>query len=197
MSLVNGRCPVCGAEIKVPDESERSYCLKCGQQILTNAAITYAAAQQPQGIMPENSTLSIQNDTTPSQQTVPSPTTVLDLDLIGSPSWGWYAIGAVFSVGFYYMPIADLVTEIVVSLAFAAASLLYAAWIYPSLFSSDPFVKSASVSSFLNGLLGGPIFGALWTRCLKRRKIGSSHIVLIVLFVTFILIFIAIGMYRG
>ncbi len=24
MSLVNGRCPVCGAEIKVPDESERS-----------------------------------------------------------------------------------------------------------------------------------------------------------------------------
>lgn len=52
----------------------------------------------------------------------------------------------------------------------------YAFAIYPSLFTRSPKVDlSPTAISFINGLVGGIIFGCLWNTCLTKGKIGISH----------------------
>ncbi len=55
--------------------------------------------------------------------------------------------------------------------------LVYALWVYPSLFTNKPVLKSRGAVSFLNGLVGGIIFGAIWSSNLTKRHRGISHYV--------------------
>ena len=43
MSFVDGKCPLCGSEIRVPENQTQCYCPSCGQQVLASAAIAFAS----------------------------------------------------------------------------------------------------------------------------------------------------------
>lgn len=58
---------------------------------------------------------------------------------------------------------------------------VYALWIYPSLFTDKPVLKSRGLVSFLNGFVGGIIFGAIWSSNLTKRNRGISHYVCVAL----------------
>ncbi len=66
------------------------------------------------------------------------------------------------------------------SITFIVLSIIYAAVIFPSLFSYKPLFKSSKVISFANGFFGGLIFGLIWNSNLTKRYKGISYKVFIV-----------------
>lgn len=59
----------------------------------------------------------------------------------------------------------------------------YALGAYPSYFSDRPLLQSRSAISFVNTIVGGPLFGLQWNRNLKKGTKGISYIVFSVLIV--------------
>ena len=72
---------------------------------------------------------------------------------------------------------------VVVGIAYLAFVLIYALSIYPSLFTDTPKMSSSDAVSFLNGFVGGVIFGPLWCASLTKGKCGVSQYVLAILLV--------------
>lgn len=64
---------------------------------------------------------------------------------------------------------------IVLAIAFTVLILVYALVIYPSFFTDKPKLRSSKTVSFLNGFVGGIIFGFIWCSNLKKRIRGISH----------------------
>ena len=83
---------------------------------------------------------------------------------------------------FVYPLIAFFTTSVVCTLAIG-----YAAKFYPSYFGEKPRLSSSKSISLFNFAFGGPVFGALWNRSLTKKTKGSSHVVLIVLLVLWLL----------
>ncbi len=77
-------------------------------------------------------------------------------------------------------PIGVLICIIVLSLGILVGGLIYAAAVYPSLFTDKPKAQSAKVISFTNGFFGGIIFGLLWNSNLTIKTKGVSNVVFIV-----------------
>ena len=151
-------CPVCGNMTTVPPGATKCYCTACGTEL-----------------------------------TVPSTT----IDYGFAPlldTWqtkgGFVAMGVVASIlvnGCLNMAASNVATRgaaiavVVVAIAFALACLAYALFVYPTYFRERPLVRTSEAVSFLNGLLGGLIFGCIWCYNLTNRKLGISHIVYAVL----------------
>lgn len=85
---------------------------------------------------------------------------------------------------------------------FSVASLIYAAFVYPSFFEEKPLLRSNKAISFWNVFSGGPIFGWFWNGNLSyswisnRCEIGVSHIVLVTLCVLHICTMV-VGIFIG
>jgi hypothetical protein len=78
----------------------------------------------------------------------------------------------------------------IISTALLVFSFIYALAIYPSFFAAKPKINNITGISFLNGLLGGVIFGCIWNSNLTNKKKGISNIVyVIVLAVVFTISF--------
>ena len=77
---------------------------------------------------------------------------------------------------------------------FVVFSIVYAASIYPSLFTETPKAQNPKVVSFLNGLFGYIIFGLIWNSNLTKRVKGISHIVFIVIIIVIFVISFMVGL---
>ena len=83
----------------------------------------------------------------------------------------------------------------ILMLGYLVFCIVYAAKLYPSYFTDKPALSSPEAVNFLNGLVGGIIFGLLWNHNLTRKDKGVSHIVFIVLLaVSFFSIFLLLAM---
>lgn len=99
----------------------------------------------------------------------------------------WKTGGGMFALGFFasfaigaagsYFNFSYVLLGI--SIAYIAFIFVYALWIYPSLFTATPKLKSSRTASFLNGFCGSLIFGALWNLALNNKEKGVSQYVLI------------------
>ena len=69
----------------------------------------------------------------------------------------------------------------IIQLIYIFICFVYAASIYPSLFTTTPKAQSPNTISFLNGFLGFVIFGSIWNSNLTKGRKGISHIVYIVI----------------
>lgn len=76
----------------------------------------------------------------------------------------------------------------ILSLVYFIFAIVYAVKFYPAYFSDKPVVNSNEAASFLNGFVGGIIFGLLWNHNLTRREKGISHIVFVVLMIASIVL---------
>lgn len=47
MSFADGKCPLCGSNMRVPKGQTHCYCPSCGEQILASAAIAFATEAKP------------------------------------------------------------------------------------------------------------------------------------------------------
>jgi len=79
------------------------------------------------------------------------------------------------------LPLELLLIFGIAAIAYSIIGIVYAAVIYPSLFTARPKAKSPGSVSFLNGLFGSFIFGVIWNINLTNRKKGISHIVYVIL----------------
>ncbi|MBQ9067906.1 MAG: zinc-ribbon domain-containing protein [Eggerthellaceae bacterium] len=68
----------------------------------------------------------------------------------------------------------------IIQIGVLAFSIYYALAMYPSLFTSSPKATSVNAVSFLNGFVGGIIFGLIWNSNLTKRYKGISNIVFVV-----------------
>lgn len=68
------------------------------------------------------------------------------------------------------------------------AIIWYASTVYPSFFTEKPVISNRNAVSFLNGALGGVIFGPLWNSNLTNGKPGISNRVAIVVYAVFIVV---------
>lgn len=87
----------------------------------------------------------------------------------------------------------DFIGSIVSLLLWLGILAVYALVVYPSYFTSKPFIKSSKTISFLNYSVGWIIFGALWNSNLHcsniegRPKKGYSYIIFVALQVLYLL----------
>lgn len=101
--------------------------------------------------------------------------------------WLYFWIGVVITAVFNGLTYMDFwgtgayILVNLISIVFSIFSLVYAAFLYPSLFKENPRIKSRKVISFLNGFCGYILFGLCWQFNLKKNEKGVSHIVYIVL----------------
>jgi hypothetical protein len=77
----------------------------------------------------------------------------------------------------------SVLTVSVVSLIFGVIQIWYALAVYPRYFTDNPVLKNNGQISFLNGFLGGLIFGLFFNHNLKRQVKGSSHIIWVILLI--------------
>ena len=185
MDYVDGKCPVCGKEFRIPKGAESCHCSFCGNKVLSSAAIAYASAKSSsEGVDPLDA---VDNGENYGRQDGASLETLEETDdapFLGQwkTSIGLFLLGAflsaAFNVGTTRLPAIDPVFDLLVVIAPIPIILLYALWIYPSLFKREPKLKSSKTTSFLNGLIGGIIFGALWNASLTKKKKGVSQYVL-------------------
>ncbi len=182
MAFVNGRCPLCGEMIRVPDDTSNCFCPSCGKQIMTSAAIAFVSSSQA----------STAASTVASTVQGTSGETVSPLLNGWKTQSGYVAAGIIVgvlingSLNSLSSNVTNYNTILVlflVSLACSLACLAYALFVYPTFFKSEPLVKSNATASFLNGLAGGVIFGCLWCSNMTSRKKGISHIVYAILIV--------------
>ncbi len=97
----------------------------------------------------------------------------------------------------HYVPMGVLTVISVLSIGFMVAGIIYAAVIYPSLFTERPKAKSAKAISFANAFFGGLIFGLCWNSNLTKRSKGVAHSVFIVLEIVAILMIFAVSYLAG
>ena len=67
------------------------------------------------------------------------------------------------------------------AILYLAFCIMYAAKIYPSYFADKPMLESSEAVSFMNGFVGGLIFGLIWNHNLTLKNKGVAHIVYLVL----------------
>lgn len=185
MEFKDGKCPFCGSTMKVPEESEHCYCSACGQQVLSSAALSTTDYSMPTTPTPD------QPSYTTASYSPYSPSGQSTSFLAGwKTQAAFVALGVVCSVllnvvlnqiSSSALTYAATMITLVVSLAYTIFCLVYAAAFYPSLFTYSPKVKSNTAVSFLNGFVGGIIFGCIWCSNLTKKQKGVSYIVFIAL----------------
>jgi len=79
-------------------------------------------------------------------------------------------------------------------MVYIVIAIIYAAVIYPSLFTENPKAQSPEKISFVNGLFGGLLFGLIWNRNLTKGKKGISYIIFIICGITSIIFYIIMGL---
>jgi hypothetical protein len=87
-----------------------------------------------------------------------------------------FVMGMVNSIGFSGLWSLILILSIV-SLLFGIVRIWYSLAIYPKYFTSNPILTDNVRISFLNGFLGGLVFGLIFNHNLKRQVKGISYII--------------------
>lgn len=192
MALTDGKCPLCGNEIRVPDDQEKTFCSSCGEEILTEAAISYhqATLVQPDDMEPNRSGPT-------DAPAVPMATEEVVLvtadNVVNSTAdnsflnnWKTNVLGTIVGIVLLLLVNYKLSTS-VSSVSFfllcliQIAAIIYAVAFYSSLFKSNPLMKSNYFVSICNGFFGGAIFGPLWNSNLTKKNRGISHYIFAVI----------------
>ena len=159
-------CPTCGSEIP----EGMVFCGKCGEQIyFTQVAGFYAEINNVQ---------------------MYSPYSFLNK---WKTNLGFTVAGVILAMiinGFFssdvllsYTSLGSLMAPLAFGIVYIVIGIIYAAVIYPSLFTENPKAQSSEKISFINGLFGGLVFGLIWNSNLTNGKKGISHIVYIILII--------------
>ncbi|GAX46711.1 hypothetical protein [Pseudolactococcus reticulitermitis] len=86
-------------------------------------------------------------------------------------------IGVVLNRVVSRMPLFSWQLYLTVMLAMLVFSVIYALWIFPSLFRDKPVLRDHQLISFLNCFVGGIIFGLIWNWSLTKGQKGISNFV--------------------
>lgn len=158
MAFVQGKCPICGASVRVPDDTEKCHCPNCGEEALTSAAIAFAKDGGSAQGDATNSVLAQWNTS------------------IGAIAAG-EIIGLVVLYAFTLVGGADLAASNLLLGIYYGVCALYSFIVYPSFFKKNPLVRSANAISFCNGFFGTFMLGPLFCYNLKKGHKGISNIV--------------------
>lgn len=83
------------------------------------------------------------------------------------------------------IPLFSWQIDLVVAWLILFFSIIYALWIFPSLFGDKPVLRNNQVISFLNCFLGGLIFGLIWNWSLTKGQKGISNLIYLIILVLF------------
>ncbi|GAB2021267.1 hypothetical protein RyT2_03410 [Pseudolactococcus yaeyamensis] len=86
-------------------------------------------------------------------------------------------IGVVLNRVVSRMPLFFWQLYLIVMLAMLVFSIIYALWIFPSLFRDKPVLRDNQIISFFNCFVGGIIFGLIWNWSLTKGQKGISNFV--------------------
>jgi hypothetical protein len=214
MGYIMGVCPQCNNVMSMPDDCATVRCPSCQAEVRTAEAAALAGGTPDPGVQQQQDPFAAAAGTV-GQAGYPAPPQPPTGAFSGNaPLLGTWKTNALFTVlgivaaiilngfmgqsGNANSPFAASGGAVmgVLSLAYLVFCIFYAAKIYPSYFSDKPTLTSNEAISFLNGLVGGIIFGLLWNHNLTLREKGISNIVYIVLIATsFVLVFLLIFLF--
>ena len=188
MALADGKCPLCGSEIRVPSNQEKTFCSSCGEEIMTEAAISYYQDPLIQSEdVDANRSNTADAPATPmtTGETVLATTNNVVTSTIENSFLGNWKTNVVGTIaGAVLLMLIDYKLSTSVSgvsyflfCLIQIAAIIYALFFYNSLFKSNPLLKSNYSVSICNGFFGGPIFGPLWNSNLTKKNRGISHYV--------------------
>ena len=167
MPNVTVTCPTCGTQMEIDARRTVAYCGSCGALIEREKE----APAEPAPVSVSQPEI----DESKLSKTVKGWKT----------SYGWSCIGIFVSLMVNGMPLDWIQTieqYLLVVIAAFVVPFVYAIIIYPKYFKPEEESSLGNGAiSFLNCAFGGPIFGCLWNCCLTRKRIGISHIVMMVL----------------
>lgn len=199
MALVAGKCPLCGAAIRVPDSQEKCFCAVCGEQIISDAAVSFALAQHDSPSKTTTNSSDISRTVKGSEdasnhsleKTDDHSQVVAEQRVVAVNSFlqqwetkgglvvlGIFTMGAIGAALNTLMRTDSWLISFLASIAIAVAVIVYSFVVYPSYFKEDGsvIIESNSVASFMNGFIGG-LIGCLWCSNMTNKKKGISHIV--------------------
>lgn len=174
MSDVIVACLACGKQKEVESRTKVTTCGSCGaliecEKVTRTASVSSETSSVSQPVAAQVIDESKLSETVRNWKT----------------SYGWACAGIVVSYMVSRMPMDWIQTVdryLLMCVATFAVPFVYAIIIYPKYF--DPAAGTSlsnSAISFWNCAFGGLIFGCLWNSCLTRKRIGISHIVMMVL----------------
>ena len=184
MGYILGQCPQCNNVMSMPDDSAIVRCPTCQAEVSAAEASAIAGAAQRAsnpyaGAVGASSTPAPPIGAgAPLLNTWKTNVLFTVLGILAGIVINLFAQNSIDANG-NPTPYASMVA--IFSLAFVAFAIVYAAKIYPSYFSERPMISSNEAISFLNGLVGGIIWGLLWNHNLTLQNKGVSHIVYIAL----------------
>lgn len=175
------KCSVCGHDLLMQPDNDEAVCENCGLRYPLETLKSMSA--QPTREDPKDSAQvsSVATTTAPNipiaKEDGEAESNALLLNW--KTSVGASVAGAICASALNAIPY-DGVIGSFVTIIYFGFGLIYAAFMYPSLFKKRPFSISSGVVSFMNFLAGGFVFGPLWNHNLTIRKRGISHIVYLV-----------------
>lgn len=210
MAFKHGVCPLCGRDIDLPEEADTAYCPECGQQIMVEDAFAHADLReimQERKTMEEPANRKVESE---KPQTSLSPFSeaspfqqIRDTPFLAS--WKTDALFTIFGILMQYMiswTLANMAggqeiartfletgqlvytSQFIISAGlFGMARAIAAFFIIPKRFRAS-YEGRNYLASFVNGLVGGVIFGPWWNSRLTKRRMGVSHLVFFVLLAT-------------
>ena len=211
MAFVHGICPNCGHEIDLPEEVDAAYCPECGVPIIVDDLIAHnelremAEDQSEQPEQPPRGSekpgnpqpaLSPFSGNSPFQQERDTPFlaqwktdgffTVLGILMQLMLAWTLTNLAGGQDMARNALETGQLAYTpafIIAVGAFGLVRALIAFAAIPKRFRASYEGRNYLVS-FVNGLVGGIIFGPYWNSRLTKRRLGISHLVFFVLLAT-------------
>ena len=197
MALIPCRCPVCNQDIAVADDREFTFCTNCGAKLLPPTAAVNAgsafdtpSSPYPQQVQyPGQPAPAAYDGYAPGRTPVQPVATQATTPFLAQWKTG---VGATIA-GILVSAAVSGVSEVIVQTATTNADIKIYLWacflvtlvwailcfaVPPKRFKPDYRGSNGGVS-FVNGLLGGIIFGCLWNSNLTNKNTKQcSHIVL-------------------
>lgn len=172
------KCSICGHSLVMLPQNEGAICEQCGVRYPLDTLKALVAGEEGQSFAQSASV-----NANPIAADLPSSSRSGDDDrapnaLLGcwETSIGWSVAGLICASAICAIPYSGVAGNLV-TIAYFGFSLVYAMFLYPSLFKDHPYSSSSTVVSFLNFLAGGLVFGALWNHGLTIKKRGFSFLV--------------------
>ena len=199
MALIPCKCPVCGGEILVADDKEFTFCTNCGTKLqaprpAANVGTAFGAAgasfpqqtQAPSQPYPGAYTGYAPQGTAPGTPSFATQATTPFIAQwktgVGATIGGILLSAAISGLLNYLLQYASTYSELkAVTWIYFILSLVLTilCFVIPPKRFKQEFQGSNGGVSFMNGFLGGIIFGCIWNSNLTNKKTKQvSHIVL-------------------